>query len=145
MMNKKRIFILILLFLIGISPIAFTQESWVIPMDDLLYRRTEEIFLYRGFVPPFEETPLIADDLRERIKSLIDRSESGEIVGRAGALLSEIHLPFAHISPILELGLGLGVNSETDRKHRINSKAGIDHRFLDYLSLYELERKVIFL
>ena len=142
--KQLRLEIALLALLVFALP-AIAQESWVVPVGDDLYRQAEEVFLERWQVPPFDEQPLIADDLNRHLTRLKDAAgaEEDPAPGREApyddidSLLPALALPFSPISPILQAGISAGFNSETGMEHYIASNAGSDGRFLDYLSLYE--------
>ncbi len=136
-MNRRAIPLILSLFFVASQ--AVPQQSWILPLDSPLYQQVEELFVNQGMVPPLEETPVIADDLKRRLDHLIERSSQREAVERAGAIKEDLVLPFPHISPILELGLSVGLNTETNRDHYIESNAARGD-FLDYMSMYEINQ-----
>ena len=136
-MNRRAIPLILSLFFVASQ--AVPQQSWILPLDSPLYQQVEELFINQGMVPPLEETPVIADDLKRRLDRLIERSSQREAVKRAGAIKEDLVLPFPHISPILELGLSVGLNTETNRDHYIESNAARGD-FLDYMSMYEINQ-----
>ena len=115
-------------------------QSWIVPLDSPVYQQVEELFITRGLVPPLEETPVIAEDLRNRIDRLIERDRRVETTKKARSIRGELVLPFPYISPILALGLSLDLNTETGRDHTIPSNAARGGEFLDYMSMYEINR-----
>jgi len=113
-------------------------QAWIVPLDRPVYQRIEELFMTQGLVPPLEETPVIAADLRSRLDRLIEGSSESEAVERARAIKDDLVLPFPYISPILELGLNLGLSMETGRGRMIESNAARGGEFLDCVSMYEI-------
>jgi hypothetical protein len=129
---------LLFLFLFCVISRVVSQQSWILPLDSPLYKQVEELFLTQGKVPPLEETPVIADELKNHLDCLVERSQNRQIIERAGKIKKDLVLPFPHLSPILELGLSAGFNSETNRDHYIESSAARGGQFLDYMSMYEI-------
>ncbi|MBN1409354.1 MAG: hypothetical protein JW969_00820 [Spirochaetales bacterium] len=118
----------VLLFICGIlSQISFSEESWIVPCDDLVYRQAEELFLNAGQVPPLEELPMIADDLRFHLKKLIDDDGIPAISNKAFELYHDLRLPLPNISPIVEVGFSGFYNSEPGRLHYIPTYDGNDY------------------
>ncbi len=137
-MNRRALLLILSLLFIAFG--AFSQQSWILPLDSPLYQEVEELFIIQRMIPPLEETPLIADDLKFRLDHLIEKSRRVSAARKAEQIKEELVLPFRYISPILELGLSLGLNTETGRDHYIESNAGRGGEFLDYMSMYEINQ-----
>ncbi len=122
------------------EPQQMPPQAWIVPLDSPVYRQVEELYITRGRVPPLEETPIIAEDLRNRLDRLAGASRRAETVEWARSIKSDLVLPFPFISPILELGLSVYLSTETDRAHTIESDAARGGEFLDYMSMYQINR-----
>lgn len=102
------------------------QESWLIPVDDPVYKQAEEFFITEGAVSPFEMLPMPAEELKEALEKLGKKTNDMEKVSRIRALNETVAMPFPFISPILELGISAFLNTQTDRYGRIPLLEGID-------------------
>jgi hypothetical protein len=110
-MKKAAVFALMFLTVV----ILQAQESWLLPIDSPLYREAEELFLCQGVVPPYEELPLAAEELRERLRALAQKAGDEEQVKVLNAMIDRIVLPFPVVSPIIETALSGFYNSEPGR------------------------------
>src|SRR3989304_4767307 len=99
----KKITSFLFYFLLALS--LFAQEAWLIPLDSPLYREAEELFINAGVVPPYEELPLAAEELKSQLLGLVAGTEETEDLMAIYDLNDAIRLPFGNIAPILELGL----------------------------------------
>jgi hypothetical protein len=131
-------------FFICCSLLLCADEFWIIPLDSLIYRRAEELFICTGRVPIFEETPVIAEELKNGLAQLRDGTQDADIIQQIDELDADIVLPFPVISPIVELGLSAGLNSESGRAHMISTydyhgvETGPDKSILDFTYMYEI-------
>jgi hypothetical protein len=143
--------IIIICFFICGGFILFCDQSWIIPLDSFIYRRAEELFICEGYVPVFEELPMIADELKSALSELAADCQQPETAEQAEALNAEIMLPMPVISPLVELGFSAGLNSETGRKHTIPTSVydhslippayvGQDKSMLDFEYMYEINK-----
>jgi hypothetical protein len=143
----KRLFCALLFA--GYTLTLFSQQAWIIPLDSLIYRRAEELFICEGQVPLLEETPVIAQELKNELARLRNETQDIEIIQKLNELDADIVLPFPVISPIVELGFSAGLNSETGRRHMIPTAVynhedlpptydGPDRSILDFTSMYEI-------
>jgi hypothetical protein len=110
----------------GYALLSFSEEAWIIPLDSLIYRKAEELFICAGRVPLFEETPVIAEELKYGLVQLRDGTQDAAIIQQINELDADIVLPFPVISPIVELGFSAGLNSEIGREHKITTSV-YDH------------------
>lgn len=110
---RKIIFFGLLLF--PLLKLAFAQESWLLLIDDPLYRQAEELFICNGVVPPYEELPLTAENLKSELLNLISRIDDSSQLMNLYDLVERLKLSFGNIKPLVELGLASGINTETDR------------------------------
>jgi hypothetical protein len=118
----KKAWFLSLFFVSIIS--LYSQESWLIPVDSPLYREAEEIFINAGVVPPYEELPLAAEDLKSQLQNIVENTDILEQVQEIKAFNERIKLPFPVFSPLVEMGLSAGINTETGRFQYIPLKDG---------------------
>jgi hypothetical protein len=115
-----------------------SQESWIVPLDSDAYDRAEELFIDEWRVLPFDEMPVAADELRAGLSGLLDRAEDAETVEKCRKLLSELALPFEHISPILETAFFAAFNLEPGRRRVIETGDDtVRDPFLDFTYLYD--------
>jgi len=122
--------------------LLYSEESWIIPLESLIYRRAEELFICAGQVPLLEETPVIAEELKNQLLQLGENDQDAEIVEQINELNAEIILPYPVISPIVELGFSAGLNSEKGRYHFIPTYDFVDLEpdkdILDFSYMYEI-------
>ncbi len=146
MKSKTRVCMIILMC---ITLYAVFGESWIIPLEDLAYKQAEELFISEGMVPPLEELPLVADELKTALKGLSAASSDPEIIQAARELDDSITLPLPVFSPILEIGFSMELDSEEGRRHMIatyddhsngttDTYTGPDKSILDFNSVYEI-------
>ncbi len=145
-MKKKIIFYTIIFFCVLLT--SFFGESWLIPLDSLMYKQAEELFICAGMVPPLEELPLVADELKAGLNNLAKISADPVIVERANELNADIALPFPVFSPLLELGFSaqseseklrhLIVTSVYDHTNTPPTYVGSDRDILDFTAMYEI-------
>ncbi|MBN1797270.1 MAG: hypothetical protein JW822_01745 [Spirochaetales bacterium] len=132
------------LFIACCALALFCDESWIIPLDSLIYRRAEELFLCEGKVPLFEETPVIAEELKNQLAQLSENARDTEIVEQINELNAEVNLLFPLLSPLVELGFSAGLDSESGRQHMIPTydyhgvSTGPDKDILDFTYMYEI-------
>jgi hypothetical protein len=121
-------------FVAGLCPTG-AAESWLLTPDDPAYRRAEEIFLANRMLPPFEDIPVTAEELRLALEALLDRPDPAG-VPRIRALLNELRQPLAPLSPIVKSGLQLYTGSDEELIMPYNPNG--DHDIYDYLPFYAL-------
>jgi hypothetical protein len=119
---------------LGLCPPAAT-ESWLLGLDDPAYLRAEELFLANRMLPPFEDTPVAAEELRLALEALLDRPAPAQAPG-IRALLEELRLPLSPVSPIVRSGLRVYGGSGEELIQTYNPNG--DHNIYDYLPFYEL-------
>jgi hypothetical protein len=135
----KKLIVSIFIILNGF--IATAQESWIVPYGSDIYDKAEELFLLEWQVPPIEETPIIADDLGDSIKKLMDREIQPDSIEKARALLSEMKLQFGHISPVLETAFYAAYNSEPGRRRLVDTQdPSAPSPTLDFNYLYDVDK-----
>jgi len=137
---------LILALLLPAGPLS-AQEARILPLGDPVYRQAEELFLNARLVPPLEDTPVVVEELRERLQQLRERALDPQLSRQAGALSESLVLPQQPVSPILELGFSSFYEGDPDLEHFIPAmefdgetftKPGKAERHLDFGSLYTL-------
>ena len=119
---------------LGLCPLGAT-ESWLLGLDDPAYRRAEELFLANRMLPPFEDTPVAAEELRRALEALLDRSDPSGIP-QARTLLEELRQPVLPLTPIVKSGLRLYTGSDQELIKLYNPNT--DHDIYDYLPFYAL-------
>ena len=132
-----------LLIIACISTSLRAEDSRLLAREDVLTRRAEELFLSAWTVPPVEDLPLAAGDLRRQLERLSSLVEDASIRARAAALLKALSRDDVVFDFMFAGGAGLHSTSETDRYHFIQTvdRQGApvnDVAFLDYLSVYTL-------
>jgi hypothetical protein len=145
---KSKTYLSLIIFIYVTLPAVFS-ESWIIPLGDPVYEQAEELFISDGKVPPLEELPLVADELKNALSGLAASSSDPDITRNARNLDDSIVLPLPVFNPILEVGFSMEHDSETGRQHMIPTydlydnpadpgNTGPDKSILDFNSMYEI-------
>jgi hypothetical protein len=143
---------LIVLALLAAPPVC-AQESWLIPIGDPVYQEAEELFLNEGVVPPYEELPLAAEELKTRLAQLAGKSSDPQKKTEIQSLNDRLKLIFGAFTPITAFAFAAYFNDETDRFRSVtlydgrspegpppaNQHDGLDSilRVYNYLPFYE--------
>ncbi len=156
----KKISLLFILAIILTGELSYPEESWIIPMDSPYYKQAEELFLNSGRNAPYEEMPLVADELKAGLSDINKESQDEIEAAKARDLNDKIKLPFKNLAPILEFGLNFGFNNETGRMnfiykpqgkydnggttptippYNLVTHPGAPERFLDYKQIYQTQ------
>jgi len=156
----KKISLVFTLAVILAAELAYTQESWIIPMDSPYYKQAEELFLNNWKTPPYEEMPLVADELKAGLSDINKETKDEIEAAKARDLNDKIKLPYKNLAPILEFGLNFKFDNETGKMHYIYkgqgkydnggttptlppynlvSYPGAPERFLDYKQMYQTQ------
>ncbi len=108
-------------FLFAFVSIAsvFSQESWLIPIGDPLYKKAEELFISAGVVPPYEELPLAAEELKIKLAQISGKSDDLSLNAGIQSLNESIKLAFGAFTPITTLAVSGYYNNETSRFQNI--------------------------
>ena len=123
--------VLIVMFLVP----AAGDDPWIVPVDSLIYREIEELYITSGKVAPFKEKPVIAESLIQALQQYRNEEKDVDKLKKAEKILGKLRLPSKYISPILETALQGFWNSETDRFRYLT---GNDSSLLiDYQSMYD--------
>jgi hypothetical protein len=131
---RARLVCVLLLNVFGFGPLG-AAESWLLGLDDPAYRRAEELFLANRMLPPFEDTPVVAEDLRLALEALLGLPAPAQAPG-IRALLDELRQPLSPVSPIVKSGLRVYAGSDEELIQTYNPNG--DHNIYDYLPFYEL-------
>ncbi len=102
-------------FAVIVAASVNAQESWLVPLGDPLYREAEELFLNEGVVPPYEELPLSAEELKDHLKRLTGKTDNENQKKSIQTLSDSLKLTFGAFSPIVSFGLSAYFNNETNR------------------------------
>jgi hypothetical protein len=137
----KKILITILI-INALSASLFCEESWVLPLESDNYRRAEELFLNSWYVPPFDETPVIAEDLIRHLNQLTAKPGGDVFSNETDSILENIKLPFfGFIAPIVETAFCAGYNSEQGRLRKIDTgDYSQNARIVDFSYYYDINR-----
>jgi len=111
------------------------EEPWLLSLDDPAYRQAEELFLVNRVLPPFEDIPVTAEELRLALQNLLDLPDPAE-TPRIRTLLDELRQPLAPVSPIVKSGLRAYAGSDEELIKLYNPNG--DHDIYDYLPFYAL-------
>jgi hypothetical protein len=137
--KSKLIIITALIALLGWA--CSCDESWIVPLGSDVYENTEELFINEWQIPPLFESPMISDDLKAQISKMMDKSTLPETIEKGRALIADLKLPFENVSPILETSFFAAFNSETGRRHAIDTNDATQPvEILDFTYLYDAEK-----
>ncbi len=138
-MTKKRF--LLTIFMIQFLAFLHSEESWIIPMESSYYRLAEELFINEWRIPQFDESPIIADDLRNQVKSLLSDTVTQDTIMGGQTILQDLKLPFEHISPIVETAFFTAYNSESGRLRTIDTNdPSLPYPIIDFTYFYDINK-----
>jgi len=131
---------------------AEADEPWIVPLESHVYARAEELFISQGIVPPFADSPVIAENLRrnlERLAPIMDQPGRAE----AQEIRLSLTLPHGPVSFFLDVGFSAATINDPDFGRYIPTRRYVaapggtgpgswtsgGTQFLDFNSLYTLE------
>ncbi|MBN1696629.1 MAG: hypothetical protein JW881_03855 [Spirochaetales bacterium] len=125
-----------------LSLYCYSQNSWILPIDSECYKRAEELFINSWYVPPLDETPVIAGDLILNLNQLAEKRGNSFIKSEIDAITAGITLPvFGFFTPIVETAFCAAFDSEPGRLREIdtNDNKSMTARVVDFTYFYDIE------